>query len=161
MPTVELMVGMIASGKSTYARKRGDDGALIVCFDDLTAMLHARYRYDPELRATYRLMEEALAYAALTKAGRDVLIDRTHLTRESRARWVILAREWGVPIVAVATPIMPAEVHAIRRFRADPRGRSLEDWSWVALHHAGQARAEPLESSEGFAEIRTFDLGEG
>ena len=31
MPRIEVLVGMIASGKSTYARKRASEGA--VCYD--------------------------------------------------------------------------------------------------------------------------------
>src|SRR4051794_6882508 len=85
--TIEVLVGMIGSGKSTYARSRADAGALVICHDDLTEMLHARYRYEQGLQALYRGMEGSLAGAALA-AGRDAVIDRTHLTRESRARWV-------------------------------------------------------------------------
>jgi predicted kinase len=84
---LEVLVGMIASGKSTYARRRADEGALVVSHDDLTAMLHARYRYEQGLREPYRRIEESIAWRGLD-AGRDVVIDRTHLTRESRERWL-------------------------------------------------------------------------
>lgn len=157
---LEVLCGMIASGKSTYARKRADEGALVVSHDDLTAMLHVRYRYEQELRACYRAMEEDLVYRAL-RAARDVVIDRTHLTRESRQRWIVYARAirgmaiWKTPpaIVAVRFPIDAAHIHATRRLESDPRGRSFLEWHQVALHHAEQARAEPLERSEGFDRI--------
>jgi hypothetical protein len=161
---LEILVGPIASGKTTYARKRADEGALVISHDDLTAMLHARYRYEQELRECYRGMEEDLASRAL-RAGRDVVIDRTHLTRESRCRWInfrqwyrnapdYMGRELGeAAIVAVAFPIFPAHVHATRRVEADPRGRTFLEWHKVALHHAEQARLEPLELSEGFDRI--------
>jgi hypothetical protein len=44
-------------------------------------------------------------------------------------------------------------VHARRRFDADPRGRSYDEWLSVARHHWAQAQAEPLSEGEGFAEI--------
>lgn len=161
---LEVLVGLIASGKSTYARKRADEGAMIVCHDDLTEMLHGRYRYEQANRELYRRMEESLAREALL-AGKDVVIDRTHLTRESRRRWIRFANEIGetfrlayggnepVPVVAVVFPIVTAYEHAARRYDHDNRGRPFAEWFKVALHHEGQMKAEPLEIVEGFDEI--------
>ncbi len=159
--TLEILVGPIASGKSTYARSRADSGALVIAHDDLTAMLHARCRYEQGLRETYRRMEELLATEAII-SGRDVIIDRTNLTRESRARWIAFRRNAMLPpdswrtlwIIAVAFPILDPSTHARRRFESDPRGRSHEDWYAVAQHHYAQALAEPLSADEGFGEIR-------
>jgi predicted kinase len=131
---IEILCGMIASGKSTYARKRADEGALCVSHDDLTAMCHARYRI-------------AVAH------GKDVIVDRTHLTRESRARWINFAKQINVQVIAVAFPVLSAVVHARRRYECDPRGRIFEEWLMVAEHHAEQARLEPLDLSEGFDRI--------
>jgi predicted kinase len=161
---LEVLVGMIASSKSGYARKRAKQGALCISHDDLTAMLHCEYRYEQDLRECYRGMEESLAWAALN-AGRDVIIDRTNLTAESRRRWLRWAREVydslntfngkgpRTTVVAVAFPVEAPEVHARRRFEADPRGRSHEEWYMVAQHHFAQHLAEPLSENEGFAEI--------
>jgi predicted kinase len=156
--TLYVLVGMIASGKSTYALKRADEGALVTSHDMLTNMLHARYRYEPGLRQCYRDMEEALVVRSF-EHGRDAVIDRTHLTRESRERWIVFARQldhWEIldrprtQVVAVTFPIASPEEHARRRVAADPRGRTAEEWLLVARHHAEQAAAEPLDISEGF-----------
>lgn len=149
---IEVLVGMIASGKSTYARHRADHGALVISHDDLTAMLHARYRYEPDLRDEYLSMMVHMARVGVL-SGRDVVIDRTHLTREARRVWVQAAADLGVPCQAVAFPIEPYQVHAYRRHQHDARGRSLERWLEVAIHHAAQAAAEPLGAGEGFAAI--------
>jgi hypothetical protein len=165
MPTLEILCGMIGSGKSTYARRRADEGALVVCHDDLSTMLHARPRYEQGLRACYRKMEESLAWAALN-AGRDVIVDRTHLTAESRRRWVRWAADYDAmntfegrgpktPVFAIDFPIGPPGEHARRRYLADPRGRPFHEWYKVACHHREQADAEPLSESEGFARIIT------
>jgi len=163
--TVEVLVGMIASGKSTYARSRADAGALVVCHDDLTAMLHKEYRYEQGLRECYRRMEESIAWAALN-AGRDVVVDRTHLTRESRHRWVRWARNYNslqtfdgrgprTRVVAVFFPVGDPRYHAELRTRDDPRGRTFEDWLMVATHHYEQWVKEPLLDGdhEGFDEV--------
>jgi hypothetical protein len=159
---LEVLIGMIASGKSTYARARADAGALVICHDDLTEMLHARYRYEAELRDMYRAMMTELAELALL-AGRDVVIDRTHLTRESRAVWVSFRKEWDVrqgdessqwapvELVGVTFPTDLPERHALRRWRENNRGRTYDVWLDVTRHHAGQAAAEPFDAiGEGF-----------
>jgi predicted kinase len=151
-PTVEILIGMIASGKSTYARRRAREGAIIVCLDDLTEMLHGEYRYEQGLKPFYYEAESSLIQAALFHF-RDVVVDRTHLTRESRARVVGAVRDWVEParIVAVEFPRESHQVHARRRFLSDARGRSMGDWLFVAHYHAQQADAEPLDwRAEGF-----------
>ena len=157
MTTIEILIGMIGSGKSTYARKRADEGALIISHDDLTQMLHGRYRYEQGLRDTYRLMEEDIAHIAITN-GKDVVVDRCHLTAESRDRWVCFASRFLPRVLAVAVvfPIEDPEVHARRRFEADPRGRSYLEWLRVARHHNDQAAAEPIGPNEGFDVIRLW-----
>jgi hypothetical protein len=174
MPMIELLVGPIASGKSTYARKRAREGALIVEHDRMCAMLHCDpggKGYEDGLRECYRRMEESIAWATLA-AGRDVVIDRTHLTAESRRRWIEWASYYDAlntfedqgpvtPVVAVVFPDEGPHVHACRRHQADARGRTFDEWLMVARHHAEQARAEPIDISEGFAEIRYIKRMEG
>jgi hypothetical protein len=163
---LEVLVGMVGSAKSQYASKLAKEGALICSHDVLTEMLHCEYRYEQGLRNCYRRMEEALV-AEVIRAGRDAVCDRTHLTLESRRRWIDFAHRLrdealidgdreiyrGLPVVAVAFPVEAPEVHARRRFEADPRGRTHEEWYMVAQHHFAQHLAEPLSEDEGFDEI--------
>jgi predicted kinase len=150
MPKIEVLIGMIASGKTTYARRRADEGALVISHDDLTEMLHTRYRYDASLRPVYLEMLGALARVAL-RSGLDVVVDRTHLTREARANWVQRAKWWGVPVVAVVFPVEAPDVHAARRAATNDRGRPPEEWLAAAKHHYAQHLAEPLDwKTEGF-----------
>jgi predicted kinase len=150
---LEVLIGMVGSGKSTYARRRADQGALVISHDDLTRMLHGgRGRYEMLLRQCYRNMIGHIAVESVL-AGRDVILDRTHLTRESREYWIDMGRFLGVEVVAVVFPIYDAETHAQRRYNADPRDRTLAKWCEVARHHAEQAEAEPLGADEGFARI--------
>jgi predicted kinase len=154
MCTIEVLVGMIGSGKSTYARRRADEGAMIVCHDELTGMLHGRPRYEQKYRELYRKSEEKLVEILLSNEI-DVIIDRTHLTYESRTRWTNFANRC-LPrprIIAVKFPVGSPEVHAIARYKTDDRGRSLAEWLAVAKHHHTQAIAEPLDSLGGFDEI--------
>lgn len=154
MINVKILIGMIASGKSTYARGCAREGALVICHDDLTEMLHAEYRYEQESRDIYRMMEDSLLEIAVN-FNKDVVIDRTHLTRESRSRWTRFHRVTMQPVsfTAVVFPFESPEVHAKRRFEHDSRGRSYEEWLQVANHHHNQWKQGHLGGDEGFSEI--------
>lgn len=166
-PHLEILVGMIASGKSTYALKRAKEGALVISHDALTEMLHAEYRYEGGLRNVYRQMEQGIAWAALC-AGRDVVVDRTHLTRESRERWIKWARTFDslqtfdgrghtTPVDAIAFPVDSPLIHAMRRATSDDRGRSPETWLSVAQGHWRDMAKEPLSINEGFRAMKLVD----
>ncbi len=120
-PGVEVLVGVTASGKSTYARQRAKRGAMVVCLDDLVSGLHPGrdHPYESSLSEIYQGMERAIAVHALM-AGRRVVVDRTNLTRAARDRWLELAEQMRVPIVAVRFPMEDPLVHARRRFNSDP-----------------------------------------
>lgn len=157
MPTLEILIGMIASGKSTYALRRAKEGALVISHDALTAMLHAEYRYEQGKRELYRYMENLLARAAL-QDGHDVVIDRTHLTLESRQRWIsfLSGQDW-YQIKAIVFPIESPEEHVRRRMASDPRGRPEYEWLQVARHHYAQAMAEPFSTDEGISSVLLVD----
>ena len=151
MAEIRLLIGMIGSGKTTYARAMADThGDVIVSHDDLTEMLHGRYTYHQALKPMYLDMMKSLAMVAIGH-GKNVIIDRTHLTRESRAFWVDVAKKANIYVVAVGFKVETPEVHAQRRFKFDPRGRPYDEWLNVAKHHAAQIEAEPLDwDAEGF-----------
>lgn len=164
---LEVLIGPICSGKSTYAKRRAKEGAIIVCHDDLTEMIHGEYRYEKELRSEYRACEESIARTFL-ESGKDVIIDRTHLTRESRSRWIDFAKhEYQMfhpadhpEVIAVVFPIDLPPVSAMRRFEHDARGRPYEEWLRVARHHFAQLQDEPFDwSAEGFDKFHysTYD----
>ncbi len=147
---LEVLVGIVASGKSTYARRRADEGALVISYDELAQMLHARYRIDPALRPAYAaIIWNTVAVAQAH--GRDVVLDGTHLTRESRRYWVNQARAAGVRVVAIQFPVGPPEDHAARRYATDARGKSYDDWLAVVQRQWAEAVNEPVDAAgEGF-----------
>src|SRR5947209_4182247 len=88
-PGIEVLVGMIASGKSTYARRRSKRGAVVVCHDDLVRSMHPDGEYMTHQPQVYHETEAAMVRASI-RAGCRVVIDRTNLTMASRSRWVDL-----------------------------------------------------------------------
>jgi hypothetical protein len=105
----------------------------------------------------------AIAHYAL-KAGRDVVVDRTHLAAESRSVWVTFVHGWNmnrhlhggaspVKLIAVEFPTEDPVTHARRRFAGNDRGRDYVTWLDVANKHFRQLLAEPLNYiAEGFDE---------
>jgi predicted kinase len=159
---VEILVGMIASGKSTYARARAAQGAIIINDDDLVMAVHGGnyLLYDKALKPLYKTLETTL-FGLAVAAGRDVVVDRgVNISRAGRARWVAMAKSYDIPCRAVVFPHDGAYVHAERRYKNDARGYTLEDWVKVAQSH--DARYEVPTPSEGYEWIYyTPDCGGG
>lgn len=146
---IELLIGMIASGKSTYSLARAKEGALVISHDSMIDSLHCQYTYDKALHDTYHAIEEATLEAIIKHSDRDIIIDRTHLTRRSRMRWTAIAKKHNVPIIAVKFKIWNPEVHAGRRHFYNSRGLSYDKWREIATAHINEA--DPLDLAlEGF-----------
>jgi predicted kinase len=152
MPTMYVLVGMIASGKSTFSLRLAEQGALVINDDAFTSALHGGdySGYDRKLRPVYKAMLNHGIRLGLL-AGRDVLVDSTNLSVRTRKKLIELARECDARCVAVTFEVMSPEVHARRRFRADNRGASAEQWLAVAQAHF--AEYVPVSISEGFDAI--------
>lgn len=149
---IELLIGMIASGKSTWARQRAGQGWLVVNDDAIVTMLHGGdyHGYNQKYKALYKAVEDTILHTAVAM-GKDVVIDRTNLSPASRRRWLSLGASLGVPVRGVVFQMETPEVHARRRADADGRGYSYEYWLRVARHHL--AHHGPPTLDEGFAEI--------
>ncbi len=150
---IEVLVGMIASGKSTYARKRAKEGAVIVNDDAIVQAVHGGdyTLYDKANKPLYKSVENHVVTTAVAM-GKDVVIDRgVDVRRSSRRRWVALADALDVSCVAVAFQKAAPIAHASRRFHSDNRGHNLAYWLAVAKSHNADY-SEPT-IAEGFASI--------
>lgn len=161
-PGLEVLCGMIGSGKTTYARQRAADGAVVVCHDDIVKTFTPGKSYDPVLAEMCHAIEDA-AVAAAVKAGRRVVIDRTNTRERSRFRWLGMAKDLGVPAALVVFPMENHAVHAKRRFDHDPQGLTLDVWLKVAGGHARELLSEPPpkpgDLSDGWQAVVASDHG--
>ena len=129
---VEILVGNIASGKSTYARERARQGALVVSMDAILTALHGGlYAYDKKLKETYKLIQAALITAAI-RADRDVVVDDRNHTEIKRARLISIAAAEGEPVAATVFEREEPMVHTERRMKAGSRGIVGSKWFEVA-----------------------------
>ncbi len=152
-PEIHVLVGMIASGKSTYCRKAAKSGALIMNDDAIVNLLHADLYtlYDEKLKILYKSLENSIVSLGLCM-GRTVLVDRgLNVSAKGRQRWIALAKSFDVPCKAVVFHKDTPGTHAMRRYNSDNRGHTYEYWANVAKAH-DKVYAEPT-LEEGFDEI--------
>ena len=150
---IEVLIGMIASGKGTWARKRAQEGWLVMNDDAIVTMLHGGdyTLYEKTLKPIYKSIENHIVQAAVLM-GKNIVIDRgMDHTIAARQRWIALGRAFDTPVRAVLFERFPASVHGERRQKSDSRGHEDGYWLKVALAH--EARWEDPTCKEGFSEI--------
>lgn len=153
---INLLVGTIASGKSTYSSQMAKAGWIIINDDAIVMALHGgNYTYKENLKVLYKSIETHIFHLAVAM-GKDVIIDKgLNLTKNSRARWISLAKSLDIPIKAIIFPFTCPEDHAQRRTKIDSRGLSYEKWLKIAQIHFAQY--EPPTIDEGFEIIEKHE----
>ena len=150
---VEVLIGNIASGKSTYCRKRAKEGAIVMNDDAVVNGVHCDMYtlYSKELKPLYKAVENAIVTSAIM-LGRDVIVDRgVNLTPRSRRRFVGLAHSLDVDAIAVVFEFCDPIVHAQRRAKDNLRGHSFDYWLDVATTFHNKFVSP--EEHEGFDKV--------
>lgn len=150
---LEILIGNIASGKSTYCKEKAKYGCLIINDDDIVNMLHAhQYQlYSEKYKPVYKSIENAAISSALS-LGIHVIVDRgINLTKKSRRRFIGLAHSLDTKVIAVVFPFLSPETHANRRYYSDSRGHDYQ--SWLEAAKRMQQEYEIPTFDEGFDEI--------
>jgi len=153
-----ILIGMIASGKSTLTKSLAADGALVVNDDSITVSIHGGdyLQYDSNLKPLYREIEHLIILSAKTN-NRDVVIDKTNLTKKSRARYINWGKEQGFNIVGVVFPgFKDVGRHAMHRFLSGSRGISLQKWTEIAVHHASIYEPPTADEFDRLANYEDF-----
>jgi predicted kinase len=155
---IEVLFGPIASFKSTYARARAEQGAIIIDHDNTVMNLHGgNYKlYEKGLKPLYKTTEMVSLCMALV-LGRDVVIDRTNKTPNARRRYIGIGHAFDTQVLAIVFPNEGPEIHARRRADADGRGYDYAYWLDVATRH--QAQFIPPTRSEGFDIVLPYQIG--
>lgn len=157
---LQVLVGMIASGKSTYARSAAQRGVICMNDDAIVNMLHADdyTLYDKSLKVLYKSIENHIIGTALAMQ-RVVMVDRgLNVSVRGRKRWIALAQSFDVPCEAILFANEGPEVHATRRARMDSRGHPFEYWIRVAQRHQSEYQEPSVE--EGFAAVHSISFQE-
>ena len=138
---VVILIGLPASGKSTFYRER-----FAATHDHVSKDL-MRNAARPDAR------QQQLVAASLAQ-GRSVVVDNTNATRAARARIIGLAHQHGATVSAFYFETAAAD--ALRRNRARHGRDRVPD---VAIFTV-RKRLEPPDPSEGFDRIYLVKLHE-
>ena len=150
---IEVLVGMINSGKSSWAANRAKEGWVIINDDAIVMMVHGGdyLAYQKEWKPLYKSIEDHILHTSLAM-DKNVLIDRgVDVRASSRQRWINIGQACDVQVRAVLFEVFPPEIHAARRHASDSRGHTLQYWTDTARVHY-QGYVEP-RIQEGFCEI--------
>lgn len=133
---LELLVGPIASGKSTYCRTAAQEGAIIVNDDSIVTSVHGGdYRlYQKSLKPLYKSVENCIVSTALAM-GKRVIVDRPNHSISMRRRYIGIGKSFDVPVRVVMFERRDPTVHGFRRAHGDARGYDAEYWTEVAQYH--------------------------
>lgn len=150
---IEVLIGSIASGKSTYCSERAKEGALILNDDSIVNALHCNHYglYSEDLKPLYKSLENQVLLLG-TSLKKDIIVDRgLNLKVKSRRRFIGMAHSLDVPVYAVVFKFEKPEVHAARRVGDNSRGHDYDYWLKVAKHFDSEFIEPTFE--EGFDKI--------
>ncbi len=155
---IYVLVGMIASGKSTYCKNAAKAGVLIMNDDAIVNLVHADdyTLYDKKLKILYKSIENHVISLGIT-IGKSVVVDRgLNISIKGRKRWLALADSFDVQCEAISFVNEGPETHAQRRVASDSRGYLYDYWLKVAEHH--HSIYAPPTVDEGFHAVHNVSF---
>lgn len=156
---LHILVGCIASGKSTYTLHAAQAGYLCVNDDSVVNMLHGNdyTLYNEDFKILYKSIENHMIASSLAM-DRSVIVDRgLNISLQGRKRFIALAKSFDIQCHAIVFKREKPEVHAERRFK-NSRGHTFEYWLKVAQHHDTIYTMPSIE--EGFDKIHEISWEE-
>lgn len=131
MKRIEILIGNIGAGKSTYCRQKVKEGYIVLSKDSVRYMFGAgSYVWNEKLElAIHRGMMCMLAWLMSTNA--DVIIDETNMDKKSREEQLHCAVIYKYKATAVIFPKFSKEVSVGRRLSSNHGDASKEVWEEV------------------------------
>lgn len=150
---MEILVGPIASGKSTYCKKLAKEGAIILNDDSIVTAVHGGdyTLYNKDLKPLYKTIENTIICTCLAMK-KKIIIDRPNYSLVTRRRYISLAKSFDEKVTLVLFKKELPEIHAKRRYESDARGHDFSHWLEVAKYH-DSLYEEPNKELEFFDEI--------
>jgi predicted kinase len=163
MQRVYMTVGVVGSGKSTWAKCKlaslhaSGVEAVIINRDAMRTMLSGEYKYDAALEPHIKELTHQQIIHFLNH-GYDVIVDETHVNKAKRSDLIDLVRNnFDRSMVAIDAIVFPNGPECMERRIRDSRGISPEKWREVYLEM--MKSYESVHQAEGFDSI-TMITGE-
>jgi predicted kinase len=158
MPAVVVLVGTSGTGKTMFRRRLLEGGLppdRVVSLDDLRREARAEdlargFRARPLQGYSAAAVRRALRRGEVMAAvGTGYVADATHLVRRDRRVHVSIARDTGLPAVAVLTPLVDLEA-LLRRDLLRPTDERVPAEALARQHHRRALLSPHLLVDEGF-----------
>jgi len=99
MPKCTILVGVPASGKSTWVQENMSERTWVVSTDNIIESLATRYgfTYNEIFKETIRFADMVMVKHMIMNAeiGYDLIIDRTNLSEKSRHQFITKLKKYG------------------------------------------------------------------
>lgn len=143
-----MMIGLQASGKTTYVEKHAPKDAVIISPDRIRKEIF-HVEYDPVVEegvwgTFFRQLELAL------RDKKKVIVDNTNVSRSGRASIIRMARRYNVPVIGYWFKVPIEECLK----RNQQRERKVPE---QMIHNMQRMFEEPI-LDEGFQEIKEIDF---
>jgi predicted kinase len=150
MQKLIVLMGNIGSGKSTFARKLADEGAVIVDLDSIVTMVHGgNYKgYKEEWKGLYKVIQSAIISTAI-KNNKDIAIDDSNMKKSRRQSLIHLGEFWQLKVICY--DFGPGTEEGLKRRMKQLKGHKPEYWVPVYKKLKNQYERPTIE--EGFDEI--------
>ena len=126
-----LLIGNIASGKSTLAKQHAKKGYVVISRDSIRYMVGGgNYRFDKKLEPFIKQSAVEVLRVFL-RSGQNLVYDETNVSKSLRKPTIQLAKIYGYKVVAVVLPRLSKEVSVARRLKTPHGNFSKKTWEWV------------------------------
>ena len=143
--TAWVMIGILGSGKSTWARAMAADPTVsIVSRDDIRLMLNGVYKFIPALEPLVHRITESSIFNVLS-CGRNLVVDECHISITSRSGVVNFIRK-NFPNVRIVGVWCPGVVDNVKRRMMSPKGQP--EGTWIKVWRSMVDRFEDPAPSE-------------
>lgn len=123
MKEIIIMIGNIASGKSTYSKKLVEKDYRVISRDAIRYMVGAgKYTFDIDLEPTIKKGTQALLEEFL-KDDVNIVHDEVNINKKLREPTIKLAKKYNYKIIAIVIPKVEKELSVNRRLN-QPHGDS-------------------------------------
>jgi len=147
---VSILVGNIASGKSTWADKYPD--AFVLSKDKLRYDYGGgKYVFDSYLEGTIDSVIKLSYDAVLYQQFQHIIIDETNMTKDIRAFYIMLAKKYGYTVEVIVFPDLGEDIHVKKRLQNNHGDVSEETWRKV--YQDNLALYDVPSFTEGFDNI--------
>lgn len=153
MKQLQILIGNIGNGKSTYCKKLAKQGYLIISKDDIRYSIGAgtyifTYEYETAIDHAIKSFCKQLMIDSIS----SIIIDETNMRKDTRKPYLDLATLYEYNKLAVIFPKLPKEESVARRLKSN-HGTISKDL-WEEVWERKNSNYEPPTLEEGFNEIQ-------